>query len=132
MDETPRLATARTLLAADTFEQNCPTRAVLDHVTNRWATLILAALTAGPHRFSALQSRVAGISHKMLSQNLKTLVAYGLVDRSVEPTVPPRVTYRLTGLGEELTEPLCALIHWIGRHTEQLLTARAEHALTTS
>ncbi|AEM85878.1 winged helix-turn-helix transcriptional regulator [Streptomyces violaceusniger] len=122
MNETQRLATARTLLAADTFDQNCPTRAALDQITTRWSTLILAALTDGPHRFSALQSRIGGISHKMLSQNLKALVGFGLVDRTVAPTVPPQVTYELTELGTDLTGPLSALIHWMGVHADQLMT----------
>lgn len=132
MDETQRLAAARTLLAADTFERDCPTRAVMDQVTSRWATLILAALTDGPQRFSALQSRIGGISQKMLSQNLKVLVRNGLVDRSVEATVPPQVTYTLTALGTDLTGPLCALIHWFGRHAGQLTRAQAEHDARTA
>lgn len=122
-----RSATARTLLAADTFERDCPTRSVMDQTTSRWATLILAALIDGPHRFSALHGRIGGISQKMLSQNLKSLVRSGLVDRSVEPTVPPQVTYTLTALGTSLTEPLCALIHWFGSNTDRILQAQAEY-----
>ena len=114
-------------LTADTFERDCPTRAILDQVTNRWATLILTALVSGPYRFSALHAKVSGISQKMLSQNLKTLVRAGLVERSVEPTVPPQVTYTLTELGADLTRPLYALMHWIGAHTEQLLEAQARY-----
>jgi DNA-binding HxlR family transcriptional regulator len=125
MTETERLTTARTLLAADTFEENCPTRAALDQITTRWSTLILAALADGPHRFSELQTRIGGISHKMLSQKLKALVGFDLVSRTVVPTVPPQVTYELTDLGTDLTGPLTALIHWVGAHEDQLLNAQA-------
>jgi DNA-binding HxlR family transcriptional regulator len=116
--------TARTLLANDTLVENCPSRTILDHVTSRWGTLVLAALVEGPRRFAGLRDTVAGISDKMLSQTLRQLVRYGLVDRHVESTVPPQVTYSLTTLGSELATPLCHLIHWIGQHTDDLLAAQ--------
>lgn len=127
MPSDARLAAALTLLANDTFERNCPSRQILDQVTSRWGTLVLAALVAGPHRFAALRDKVVGISEKMLSQTLKQLVRAGLVSRSVEPTVPPQVTYELTELGSDLATPLCELIHWIGVHTEQLLAAQERY-----
>ncbi|MER6443273.1 helix-turn-helix domain-containing protein [Streptomyces sp. NPDC001185] len=124
MTEPDRLQTALALLTNDTFEANCPSRKILDQVTSRWGTLVLAALVSGPHRFAALRDKVAGISEKMLSQTLKQLVRAGLVDRSVEPTVPPQVTYSLSPLGSDLATPLCQLVHWIGQHTDELLTAQ--------
>jgi DNA-binding HxlR family transcriptional regulator len=119
---------AQRLLENDTFPDNCPTRAVLDRITTRWSTLIVAALVLEPHRFAELRRRIEGISEKMLSQNLKTLVTYGLVHREVEPTVPPKVTYSLTPLGEELAVPLCALIGWVGDHANDLLGDRRDLA----
>ena len=118
---------AQTLLAADTFSRDCPSRAVMDQTTNRWATLILAALINGPHRFFELRDRVDGISQKMLSQNLKALVRAGVVHRAVESTIPPQVTYSLTDLGVSLAAPLCELIHWFGEHTPELLQAQARY-----
>ena len=115
------------MLAADTFERNCPTRTILDQVTNRWGTLIIVALIGGPHRFSALNAKVGGISQKMLAQNLRALVRAGLIERSVVPTVPPQVTYALTELGADLATPLCALIQWIGAHAAQLLEAQSRY-----
>ncbi|MDP9799294.1 DNA-binding HxlR family transcriptional regulator [Catenuloplanes nepalensis] len=89
--------------------------------------LVIAALITGPHRFSALHQKVGGISQKMLSQNLKSLVRHGLVDRRVEPTVPPQVTYSLTGLGEGLAEPLCAMMIWFGNNTDAMIEAQERH-----
>jgi DNA-binding HxlR family transcriptional regulator len=126
-DTPPELATARTLLAADTFERDCASRTVMDQVTTRWATLIIASLIHGPHRFSALAARIGGISQKMLSQNLKTLVRTGLVHRQVEATVPPQVTYSLTPLGVSLATPLTQLIHWFGDNAAHLIAAQAQH-----
>jgi DNA-binding HxlR family transcriptional regulator len=127
MQDDDRLNTALALLANDTFDENCPSRKILEQVTSRWGTLILAALVAGPHRFAALRDKVAGISEKMLSQTLKQLVRAGLVHRSVEPTVPPQVTYSLTALGSDLATPLCQLIHWIGQHTDELLSSQKRY-----
>ncbi len=132
MSDAERMRTAQRLLAVDTFEESCPTRKILDQVTSRWGTLVLAALVAGPHRFAALRDKVGGISEKMLSQTLKQLVRAGLVERSVQATVPPQVTYTLTDLGSGLATPLCELIHWIGRHTDDLLAAQRDYDAATA
>jgi DNA-binding HxlR family transcriptional regulator len=121
--ELQQVTTATRILADDTFDSRCPFRPIMDQVTGRWSTLIVAALLTGPHRFSALHQRVGGISQKMLSQNLKALVRHGLVARDVEPTVPPQVTYSLTGLGVSLAGPLTELIGWFGAHRAELFEA---------
>jgi DNA-binding HxlR family transcriptional regulator len=121
--ELEQLTTATRILADDTFDSRCPFRPIMDQVTNRWSTLIVAALLTGPHRFAELHKRVGGISQKMLSQNLKALVRHGLVARDVQPTVPPQVTYRLTELGVSLAGPLTELIGWFGAHRTELFEA---------
>ncbi|WP_200940209.1 helix-turn-helix domain-containing protein [Devosia sp. Root436] len=90
------------IFSSDPFTSDCPGREIFIHVTSRWALLILASLSVGPMRFHMLRDRVDGISEKMLSQTLKTLCRDGLIDRTVEPTVPPQVTYELTQIGLEL------------------------------
>jgi DNA-binding HxlR family transcriptional regulator len=127
MSVSEQLKSAHRLLAGDTFDSRCPSRPIMDQVTTRWGTLIIAALITGPHRFSALHQTIGGISQKMLSQNLKALVRNGLVDRAVEPTIPPQVTYSLTALGESLAEPLCAMMIWFGSNTAALVEARERH-----
>jgi DNA-binding HxlR family transcriptional regulator len=127
MTVSPQLQSAYRLLAGDTFDSRCPSRAIADQVTTRWGTLIIAALITGPHRFSVLHQRIGGISQKMLSQNLKSLTRSGLVDRHVEPTTPPQVTYSLTALGESLAAPLCGLLSWFGAHTDAMLEAQQRY-----
>lgn len=100
-------------MRGDAFDSNCPTRAVLDHVTSKWAVLVLAALAESPLRFSALRRRISGVSEKMLSQTLRTLEADGFVARDVAPTTPPQVTYSLTPLGDELTGHLTGLLEFL-------------------
>ncbi|MFJ6775818.1 winged helix-turn-helix transcriptional regulator [Kitasatospora sp. NPDC091257] len=125
--ETQHVATAARLLAHDTFDNRCVLRPIMDQTTSRWATLIVSALVAGPHRFAQLHQRVGGVSQKMLSQNLKALARAGLVDRHVAPTTPPQVTYDLTELGVGLAGPLTELIQWFGRHGDELLAAQERY-----
>ncbi len=86
---------------------------MLDHVTSKWAVLVLVALRPGALRFSALRRRIGGVSEKMLAQTLRTLEGDGFVARAVAPTTPPQVSYSLTALGVELTEPLFGLLEFL-------------------
>ena len=113
------------LLPGNTFDKNCPTRAVLDHVTSKWAVLVLVALLEdGETRFSALRRRVGGVSEKMLAQTLRTVEADGFVARTVTPTTPPQVSYALTDLGHGLTEHLAGLVGWINRSIPEVESIR--------
>jgi DNA-binding HxlR family transcriptional regulator len=111
--------------AGDVFSSKCASRVVLDHVTSKWAVLVLAALDRGPMRFSVLRRRIDGVSEKMLAQTLRTLETDGFVHREVVPTAPPQVTYSLTGLGQEVTVHLAGLLDWIGTHIPDVQRARA-------
>lgn len=110
--------------AGDVFNSECPSRAVLDHVTSKWAVLVLAALITGPMRFSALRRRIGGVSEKMLAQSLRTLEADGFLDREVAPTTPPQVTYSLTELGRGLTDHLTGLLDFITTRIPDIESAR--------
>lgn len=108
----------------DVFDKVCAGRTVLEHLTGRWSPLIMAALCDGPMRFSELRARIGGISEKMLSQTLRILVRDGFVARTVEPTVPPRVSYALTELGRDLASPLQHLIDRIAVRVKDVLRAQ--------
>ncbi|MEU3019056.1 MULTISPECIES: helix-turn-helix domain-containing protein [unclassified Nocardiopsis] len=112
----------------DAFDDDCPSRTVLNHVASRWGTLIVTCLRDGPQRFFMLRDRIGGISEKMLSQNLRLLAEDGLVERRVEPTSPPQVTYTLTPLGEELGERVQALVDWVSLRTDEIVAARERGA----
>lgn len=96
-------------LVADVFARGCTSRAAFDVVTSKWASLALLALGEGSYRFNALRRRVEGVSEKMLSQTLQALERDGMVTRDVVTTIPPRVEYGLTPLGERVAEKLRAL-----------------------
>jgi DNA-binding HxlR family transcriptional regulator len=106
------------------FTAECPGRAVFNHIASRWGLLLLVTLGEGPLRFHLLRDRIEGISEKMLSQTLRSLVRDGLVRRIAEPTIPPRVTYELTPIGGELAAPLREVVERLGRFVPDILAAQ--------
>lgn len=106
----------------------CPVRDLLDRIGDRWSILLLTMLAAGPLRFNALARGVPDISKRMLSQTLRHLEADGLIDRTVEPTVPPRVTYSQTPLGQSLMGPMLGLITWAEANHAAVQAARQRMA----
>jgi DNA-binding HxlR family transcriptional regulator len=100
----------------------------LARIGDKWTVMVVAALWQGPLRYNEIQRGVQGISQRMLTLTLKGLEQDGLVERTVFPTVPPRVDYELTELGRTLIVPLHALYEWAVQHRPAILTARARFA----
>ena len=115
----------------DAFLAACPSRKLLDRISDKWVTLILCALgNAGeprPMRYSELSRLLAGVSQKMLTQTLRSLERDGLLTRTVTPTVPVTVSYELTELGRSLQEVIGGLKAWAETHMESVLAARASY-----
>lgn len=103
----------RTARPGNVLAPECPSRAVLSHVTSRWGVLVLVVLLGGMHRFSQLRKEVGGVSEKMLAQTLVALEGDGFVLRTALPVIPPHVEYSLTPLGREVAERLEVLVDWI-------------------
>ncbi len=86
---------------------------VIGRVADKWTMILLEVLTEhGELRFTRLGSLAGGISQKMLTQTLRQMERDGLVIRTVHPVVPPKVEYRLTGLGLSLSEAFCGVWMW--------------------
>ena len=100
----------------DVFDANCPSRRCLQLISDKWAVLVIWALSDGTHRFGDLRRRIRGVSQKMLTQTLRGLERSRLVERTVYAEVPPRVEYRLTALGDGLVGPLGALCEWAEKY----------------
>lgn len=94
------------------LDEHCILNQSLTLMADKWTLLILMALMQGTKRNSELQRQIRGISPKMLTQTLKTLIGYGMVTRKVYPEVPPRVEYELTAFGKSTADPLMALFEW--------------------
>ncbi|HET6286292.1 MAG TPA: helix-turn-helix domain-containing protein [Amycolatopsis sp.] len=100
---------------ADLRRADSLAREIFSDVANKWALLIIEALGEGTLRFSELRDRVEGVSHKMLTQNLRMLERNGLLERTVHPTVPPRVDYALTEAGHGLRSTVDGMCDWTHR-----------------
>lgn len=111
-------------LQYNVYAERCPTRQALDRIADKWTALIVGLLADRPHRFGELRRGIEGISHKVLTQVLRSLERDGLVARRVLEGVPPKVEYSLTATGKTLIEPLAAIRRWAETHIEEILAAR--------
>ncbi|MFI5842645.1 winged helix-turn-helix transcriptional regulator [Catenuloplanes sp. NPDC051500] len=122
----------------DAFLAQCPSRKLLDRLSDKWVILVLSALGSdGADRFggdcsgepramrySELSRLLAGVSQKMLTQTLRSLERDGLITRTAAPTVPVTVTYALTDLGISLHQTIRGLKAWAQNHMDDVLTNR--------
>lgn len=108
-------------LLGQVLSANCPSREILEHITSKWAVLVLRCLSDGVHRFSELKQRIDGISEKMLAQTLRTLEQDGFLLRTVYPVVPPKVEYQLTITGSQAAEKVMYLVGWIETNLPEIL-----------
>ena len=112
---------ATSKLLGQVLSAQCPSRAILEHLTNKWSVLVLRCLSDGVHRFSELKQRIEGISEKMLAQTLKMLEQDGFILRTVYPVVPPKVEYQLTILGSEAANKVMYLTDWIEKNLAEIV-----------
>jgi len=94
------------------FSSDCRSRGVFDQIADKWSAMILAILSARPHRFNVIRRRLEGVSQKALTQCLRRLERNGLVNRRVVSLSPVAVEYEITPLGRSLQKPLGALHQW--------------------
>lgn len=73
-----------------------------DIVGCKWSVSVLMAVQEGINRPGALERHIDGISTKVLSERLRKLTNYGLLDKNTYPEVPPRTEYALTSSGGKL------------------------------
>ena len=113
---------------ANVLAADCPSRAILQHLTSKWGILVMVTLATGPHRFAQLRRRITGVSERMLSQTLQQLEADGFVLRIARDVVPPHVSYSLTPLGTEAAGPVIALTAWIETNLPRICAPPAPEA----
>jgi DNA-binding HxlR family transcriptional regulator len=106
------------------FLAACPSRQLLDRLSDKWVGLVICSLEDGSRRYSEISREVAGVSQKMLTQTLRSLERDGLVEREVTPSVPVRVDYRLSALGRSLLPVMSAVHAWAEQHMPEVNSAR--------
>lgn len=104
---------------------------VLNRVGDKWSMQVVMNLSDGQKRFTELKRALDGVSQRMLTLTLRGLERDGLINRYVTPSIPPRVDYELTELGQSLREPVLALGQWAIEHVDCIFAAQnrydAEH-----
>jgi DNA-binding HxlR family transcriptional regulator len=85
---------------------------VLARIGDKWSILVIMMLSNGPLRFNELRRRIGGISQRMLTLTVRGLERDGFLNRTIYPTIPPRVDYELTPLGRSLQFPVTQLGNW--------------------
>ncbi|WP_245601800.1 winged helix-turn-helix transcriptional regulator [Hamadaea tsunoensis] len=91
---------------------------------DKWTLSVIYELRDGSRRFTDLKRAIDGISQRMLTVTVRSLERDGLVERTVYATVPPRVDYRLTALGQTLLKTAWELIDWATLHAAEIDEAR--------
>lgn len=119
--------------AYNAFFAGCPSRQLLDRLSDKWVVLVMCALDGdGPDgsgepaslRYSELSRQIAGVSQKMLTQTLRSLERDGLVTRTVTPTVPVTVEYSLTDLGVSLHQTTRQIRAWAQNNMDAVQASR--------
>jgi len=100
---------------------------ILGRLGDKWTVLVMVLLTEGPRRFSELDRDIGTVSQKMLTTTLRGLERDGYVVRKVTPTIPPRVDYALTEIGDEALPPLYAMAEWALRRRDAIEQARLSY-----
>ena len=112
-----------TLLRGNVLAEKCPSRIIMQHLTNRWGTFVMIVLRGNTKRFSELRKEIEGISERMLAQTLQQLEQDGMVHRQDFQTVPPHVEYSLTTHGRQAADKLADLVDWLESNLEDILAA---------
>ncbi|WP_010339719.1 winged helix-turn-helix transcriptional regulator [Sphingobium yanoikuyae] len=94
----------------------CGLDVALAVIGGKWKPLILFHLRSETRRFGDFKRLVAGISEKVLIQQLRELVAARVVVRHDYQQVPPKVEYTITEFGTTLADALMPLCEWGVRH----------------
>lgn len=92
----------------------CPVATVVQLIGSKWKLLILRGLflISPEMRFGELRQSLPGISHKVLTEDLRALERDGIVVRTVGDEVPPRVVYALSDLGKSLKPLFDSMQAW--------------------
>ncbi|MCX7710256.1 MAG: helix-turn-helix transcriptional regulator [Clostridia bacterium] len=100
-------------LTCSNEKSECPIEYTLSTIGGKWKLMILFYLmNGGTKRYGELKRLIKGITHKMLSNQLKELESSGLVNRVEYHQIPPKVEYSLSEKGATLLPVLGMMYDW--------------------
>lgn len=85
----------------------CPLEIVHDIIKGKWKPIIIFKLRTGVKSLSELEKSIEGINQKMLLEQLKELMDFGIVNKHKSSGYPLHVEYFLTeSRGKEILEAI--------------------------
>lgn len=101
-------------IVRDLHNIDCPYGRAIEVIGNKNTLLIIKELYLNmkPYRFNEILNQLIPMSSKTLSNKLKHLEAYGLVNRNIVSHRPVRIEYSLTKKGLDLKYMLDDLARW--------------------
>ena len=101
----------------------CPLYGFQAMINGKYKLRIIWTLQEGPRRYGEIKKGLLRdmdgsqeIAPRVLSRELKTLAAFGLIERTDYQVVPPKVEYSLTPLGQSLLPILTPMVEWGRQH----------------
>jgi DNA-binding HxlR family transcriptional regulator len=109
------------------YSQHCPSRFVLEIISDKWTILIIDKLSQKTCRFGELKREIGGVSQKVLTQTLKSLEKNGLIKRESYPVLPLKVEYSLTPLGVSISSIFSTITTWAESHIDEIMLAQSNY-----
>ncbi|MGY6648538.1 winged helix-turn-helix transcriptional regulator [Wenyingzhuangia sp. IMCC45574] len=102
---------------------DCPVSYALEIIGGKWSLLLVKEIGLETKRFGEIKRLIPSISEKMLIQELKKLVRYGILERKAYPEIPPKVEYSLSKNGKKIL-PIIDQIKEFGVEVMSLNTSK--------
>ena len=90
----------------------CPVATTVELIGSKWKLASVKFAITGIVRYNELKREIDGISQKVLTSTLKSMVEDGIVIRTSYPEVPPRVEYSLSEIGESMRPVIDVMADW--------------------
>jgi DNA-binding HxlR family transcriptional regulator len=98
---------------------DCPLTAALAAISGKWKLILIYWLAESPRHFAALRKLMPSISQKVLTEQLRELIADDIVLREARGAVPAPVVYSLTDYGRSLVPIVEHVRRWGRGHIER-------------
>lgn len=99
---------------------NCGLDLFKEILNGKWKTTLLYYICTGVKRPGQLQRMIPEADRRVLDKHLGELTGHGLISKTIFSTLPPKVEYDITPLGESLLPVICHMHQWGEDHSEEL------------
>ena len=97
---------------------------ILNIIASKWAVHVIYVLHHNTKRFNEIRKALPDTTQKVLTETLRKLERNGIIERTLYPTIPPQVEYKLTSLGLELLPITESMSSWSTKYTDKVVNAQ--------